>query len=84
MDKARKTEIRILFERKKFNIILREEVRIGVKFLLVRFIQYLNEKYEGVVKLNERYVIRGHRDIVKEMMVHYLIERQTQSIRMIL
>eukprot|EP00171_Calliarthron_tuberculosum_P005600 IDg5600t1 len=65
-------------------MILREEVPKNANVHPGRFVLAVNFTEDGAVKFKSQYVIGGHRDKMKEMMVHDAETLQPQSIRLIL
>eukprot|EP00171_Calliarthron_tuberculosum_P022290 IDg22290t1 len=84
MTEAKRAEIRELLERKTFKVILREEVPPNANILPGRFVLAIKSTEDGKIKYKSRYVIGGHRDRMKAMMVHDAATLQLLSIRLIL
>eukprot|EP00171_Calliarthron_tuberculosum_P009468 IDg9468t1 len=84
MTEVKRVEIRELPKRKTFKIILLEEVPLKANILPGRFVLAIKSTEDGKLKYKARYVIGGHRDRMKEMMVHDAATLQPQSIRLIL
>lgn len=84
MTTAKRAEIRGLLERGTFRIILREEVPPDANVLPGRFVLAIKSTEDGETKFKARYVIGGHRDRMKAMMVHSAATLQPQSIRLLL
>ncbi len=70
MREAKIKEIKGLLERGTFKIVLEEELRDGVNILTARFFFTLESTEDGKVKYKAQYVVAGHRDKLKHLMVH--------------
>ena len=53
-----------------FKVILREELPDGANALTARFVLAIKSNADGQVKYKARYVIGGHRDRLKQYLVH--------------
>eukprot|EP00171_Calliarthron_tuberculosum_P023469 IDg23469t1 len=84
MSDAKKKEVRGLLERGTFKLILHEEVPSDANVLPGRFVLAIKSTEDGKVKFKARYVIGGHRDKLKKLMVHNAVTLQPQSIRLLL
>ena len=84
MSQAKRDEIRGLLDRGTFSVILREEVPPDGNVLPGRFVLAIKSAEDGQVKFKARYVIGGHRDRMKALMVHSAAPLQPQSIRLLL
>eukprot|EP00171_Calliarthron_tuberculosum_P023641 IDg23641t1 len=84
MTAAKKSEIAGLLSRGTFKVILREEVPPDANVLPGRFVLAIKSTEDGNIKFKARYVIGGHRDRFKHMMVHTASTLQPQSIRLLL
>lgn len=84
MGAAVRKEIKGLLDRGTFKVILREEVPPDANVLPGRFVLAIKSSIDGEVKFKARYVIGGHRDKLKHMMVHSATTLQPQSIRLLL
>ena len=84
MYEARRAEIRNLMERGTFKVIPRESVPPGANVLPGRFVLAIKSLDTGKVKYKARYVVGGHRDRFKHMMVHSASTLQPQSVRLLL
>ena len=84
MMNAVKKEVIGLFERGTFKIILREDVPENANILPGRFVLAIKSTEEGQEKYKARFVMGGHRDKVKNLLVHNLCTLQPQSIRTLL
>lgn len=84
MSEAIKKEVRGLFERGTFKVILREEVPMDGNVLPGRFVLSIKTTEDGEVKYKARFVIGGHRDKQKHLMVHKSATLQLQSTRLLL
>lgn len=73
-----------LLDRGTFKIILREEVPADANILPGRFVLTMKSTEKGEVKYKPRFVIGGHRDKLKQMMVHHTATLQPCSIRLLL
>lgn len=85
MTNAKKKEILVLFlERRTFKLIIREEAPNDSNILRGRFFLAVKSTEDGQIKFRARYVIVGHRDKLKNLMVRSAITFQPQSIRLLL
>ncbi len=84
MTKAKRDEVKGLLERGTFSIILREEVPPDGNVLPGRFVLAIKSTENGEIKFKARFVIGGHRDRMKDLMVHSAATLQPQSIRLLL
>ena len=84
MREAKLQEIKNLLNRGTFKVILREEIPKDVNVLPGRFVLALKSTEDGEIKHKARYVIGGHRDRLKHMMVHSTSTLQPSSIRLLL
>ena len=84
MSQANRDEIRRLLDRGTFSVILREEVPPDSNVLPDRFVLAIKSTEDGQVKFKARYVIGGHRDRMKALMVQSAATLQPQSIRFLL
>eukprot|EP00737_Agarophyton_chilense_P000247 gb/GEZJ01000282.1/.p1 GENE.gb/GEZJ01000282.1/~~gb/GEZJ01000282.1/.p1 ORF type:complete len:768 (+),score=79.54 gb/GEZJ01000282.1/:1785-4088(+) len=83
MSEAKKSEIRNL-QRGTFKDILREEIPEDANILPGRFVLAIKSTVDGEIKHKPRYVIGGHRDRFKNLMVHSSSTLQPQSVRLLL
>lgn len=84
MSEAKRSEIRILLSRGTFKVILKEDIQRNGNVLLGRVVLALKSTIDGNVKHKARFVIGGHRDKLKELMVHSSRTLQPQSVRLLL
>lgn len=84
MDEAKREEINNLLDRRTFKVILTEDVPQDGNVLPGRFVLAIKSTEDGMTKYKARYVIGGHRDRLKHMMVHTTSTLQPQSIRFLL
>ena len=84
MTDAKKQEIRNLLERGTFKVILKEEIPSDANVVPGRFVLTIKSSLDKKVKYKARYVIGGHRDKLKDMMVHSSTTLQPQSIHLLL
>jgi len=84
MSEAIKKEVHGLFEKGTFKVILREEVPNDGNVLPGRFVLAIKSTEDGEVKYKARFVMGGHRDKQKHLMVHNSATLQPQSIRLLL
>ena len=84
MESARRQEIKNLLERGTFKVILKEDIPKDANILPGRFLLSLKSTEDNNVKYKARYVIGGHRDRLKHMMVHSTSTLQPSSIRLLL
>lgn len=69
MDEAKKREIRGLFDRGTFRVVAIEDITPDANVLPGRFVLAVKTN-DGVIKHKARFVIGGHRDKMKRMIVH--------------
>lgn len=84
MTEAKRREIQNLLDRGTFKVNLREEIPKDGNVLPVIFVLALKSSVDGQIKHKARYVIGGHRDRLKHMMVHSTSTLQPSSIRLLL
>lgn len=84
MLKARADEIKNLIKRKTFKVILKEELPLNANILPGRFVLALKSTTDGKIFHKARFVIGGHRDKLKNFMVHSSQTLQPSSIRLLL
>lgn len=84
MTQAKKDEIRGLLDRGTFSVLLREEIPQDANVLPGRFILAIKSAEDGKIKFKARYVSGGHRDRIKDLIVHSAATSQPQSIRILL
>lgn len=70
MNEAKEHEFRGLLEGGNFKIILKEDIPANANTLPGRFILAISSSVDGKVKCKAQYVIGGHRDKLKSLMVH--------------
>ena len=76
-------EIQNLLERGAFKVILKEDITTDSNVLPGRFFLAIKSTEDGEIKFKTRYVIDGHRDKEKNMMVHTATTLQPQYIRIL-
>ena len=84
MTAAKKAEIRNLLERGTFKVVIKKDVPPNANVLPGRFVLAIKSTEDNAVKFKARYVIGGHRDRYKNMMVHSATTLQAQSVRLLL
>ena len=84
MTAAKKAEIKSLLDRGTFKVILQEELPPDGHILPGRFVLAIKSTDDGKIKYKARYVIGGHRDKYKDLMVHSTSTLQPQSVRLLL
>lgn len=84
MTEAKKSEIRNFLRRNTFKIILKKDVPPNGNILSGRFVLAIKSTVDGQIKFKARFVIGGHRDKMKNMMVHCTITAQPQTVRMVM
>ncbi len=84
MSQAKRKEIKGLLDRGTFSIILRERVPPDGNVLPGRFDFAINSTEDGQIKFKARCVIDGHRDRIKNFMVHSAATLQNTVILKIL
>jgi len=62
MSEAIKKDVRGLFKRNTFKVVLREEVPTDSNVLSGRFVLPIESTKDGKIKYKARFVIGGHRD----------------------
>lgn len=84
MTEAKRKETRDLLRRKTFKAVLMEDIPPNANLIPGRFVLAVKSKLDGKVKFKARFVFGGHRDKLKEFMVHSSQTLQPQSIRILL
>lgn len=84
MTEAKRNEIRNLIERGTFKVVCREDVPLDANVLTGRFVLCIKSTPDGNIKHKARFVIGGHRDKLKNLMVHTTQTLQPSSIRLLL
>ena len=84
MTSAKKAEIRNLLKRGTFKVILREDIPNDANVLPGRFVLTIKSTDDNRAKFKSRYVISGHRDKLKRVMVHSSQTLQPASNRLLL
>ena len=84
MRQAALDEVIDLLKRGTFKVILKEELPCGANALTARFIPAIKSYTDGIIKYKARYIIGGHRDILKHFMIHGAQTLQASSIRLLL
>ena len=84
MAEAKRLEVGNLLSRGTFKVISRHEVPPNANVLPGRFVLAIKTSDDGRATSKARYVIRGHRDRFKDMMVHSALTLQPQSVRLLL
>ena len=77
-------EVKGLVDAGTFQIILREDIHADANMLSGRFVLAIKSTKDGEVKYKVRFVIGGHRDKLKHVMVHHTATVQPQPIRPLL
>ncbi|CAN8072966.1 unnamed protein product [Agarophyton chilense] len=80
----RKSKSRTFLDRGTFKVILKEDVPIDGNILPGRFVLAIKSTDDGRIKYKTRFVIGGHRDKLKHMMIHSTTTLQPSSIRLLL
>ena len=84
MRAAKKAEIDGLLSRGTFQIVCPEDIPPGANVLPGRFVLAIKSDRGGPTKWKARFVVGGHRDKFKKLMVHTSQALQTGSVRLIL
>lgn len=84
MVEAIEKEVTGLINAGTFLVILREGIPSDANILPGRFVLVIKSGKDGKIKYKARFVIGGHRDKLKDMMVHAASTLQPQSIRLLL
>lgn len=84
MTEAIRSEVRDLLKRGTFKVILKEELPGGANALTARFVLSIKSSADGETKCKARYVIGGHRGILKHYMVHGAQTLQASSARLLI
>lgn len=84
MCETKKTEIENQLELATFKTTLMEDIPSDGSVLPGQFVPTINSIHDGQVKRKARYVVGGHRDVLKNMRVHSKSMLQPQSVRMLL
>lgn len=77
-------EIHGLLDRETFKFILREDVPPDANILPDRFVLSIKSTEDSETEYKARYVIGGHLDRMKDIMVHSATTLHPQSIRLLL
>ena len=77
-------EVTDLLRRGTFKVILKEELPDGANALTARFVLAIKSNADGQIKYKARYVIGGHRDRLKQFLVHGAQTLQASSARLLL
>ena len=83
MTLAKRSEIGNLLRRGTFKVILKRDVPPDGNILPGRFVLAIKSKIDGRVIFKARYVIGGHRDKMKDLLVHSTNTVQPHSVRLI-
>ena len=83
MQATKLQEVRDLLNRGTFKDILKEKLPEGANALTARFVLAIKSKIDGHIKFKARYVVGGHRDKLKQFMVHGAQTLQAPSARLI-
>ena len=67
---AIREEVRDLSKRGTFKVLLKKELPDGANALTARFVLAIKSNADGETKYKSRYIIGGHRDVLKHFMVH--------------
>ena len=84
MHEAKMKEVRDLFRRDTFRVILKEDLPESANALTARFALVIMSSTEGETKYKARYVIGGHHDKLKHFMVHGAQTLRVYSSRLLL
>ena len=84
MKAAIKSEVTDLLRRGTFKVMPRKEIPDGANALTARFFLAIKSTSYGDIKYKARYVVRGHRKIMKHFMVHSAQTLQASSIRILI
>lgn len=81
---AKQKETNGLLDRGVFMVILREEFLPNGNVLPGRFVLAIKSNIDGSIKYKARYVIRGHKERMKNFILHTSTILQPQSVRLLL
>ena len=84
MNDAKKREIRDLLRRGTFTAVIMDDIPPDANVIPGRFVLAIKSKLDGKIMFKARFVVGGHRDRLKEFMVHSSQTLQPQSIRILL
>ena len=84
MAAAIQEEVKDLLRRGTFKIILREEIPDGANVLIARYVLAMESKTDGSIKFKARYVVGGHKDVLKHYLIHGAHTLWTQSVRLMI
>ena len=70
MAKAIQEEVRDILRCGTFKVIIKEEILDGSNVLTARYVLAIKSKLNEQIKFKARYVIGGHRDMIKHYLVH--------------
>ena len=83
-DDAKRAEFLSLMERGTFRVVLEEELGQNPNIISSRFVLSIKHSDTGEVKYKARFVLGGHRDKEKNLIVHNTANIKQSSIRMIM
>ena len=84
MKEAIMKEVLYLLKHRTFKFLLKEELPDGANALTPRFVVAIKSNADGKIKYKARYVVDGHRDRLKNFMVHGAQTLQSSSKRLLL
>ena len=84
MEQAKRAEVQELLKRGTFKVILRSELPNGANAITARFVLAIKSNADEKVKYKARYVMGGHRDKMKNFLVHGAQTFQPSSARLLL
>ena len=83
MNEAKRKGIREILRRGTFTAVLTEEIPSDANVIPGRFVLDIKSNIDGEIKYKVRFVVGGHRDKLKEFMVHSSQTLQPKYIRML-
>lgn len=84
MMKARTAEAQSLLNRQASDVVAMDEIPEGSIILPGRFVMFIKSSEDGIERYKTRYAIGGHRNKLKNVMVHSSQTLQPSSTRLLL
>ena len=84
MQQSKLRKARDLLRRGTFKMILKSELPDGANALTARFVLAIKSSVDGRINYKASYVVGGHRDLLKQCLVHGAQTLQTSSTRLLI
>lgn len=84
MNEAKRKEIRGLIERGSFRVILREDIPEGANRLRARYVLAIKDAGTDKEVWKARYIVQGHRDLERDVLVRRSTTLQQRGVRLIM